>query len=90
MNGEVTFQLICKSAVHSGNAGRADCRTQETAVIGKPWIPMEHLFGPDHIPANTGSDSDTWEGLCMQLTSPASCKKCLKGHCAGRQHLGTL
>lgn len=92
MNGEATFQLICKTAVQSEIAVREDFKTQGKrgccnieAVDLTSNIPIERLFGPDCIPDDTWGASDPCEGFCMQLTSPASCKKYLKSQWAGIQ-----
>lgn len=60
MNGEATFQLICKTAVQSEIAVREDFKTQGKrgccnieAVDLTSNIPIERLFGPDCIPDDT-------------------------------------
>lgn len=63
---------------------------QEAAAASKLWIqqsniPIECLVGPDCIPDDMWGARDHSEGFCMQLTSPACCKKYLKSQWAGRQ-----
>lgn len=95
MNGGVTFQLLCMTAAQSGIAAREGWNTREKRLLQHPGcgFHIQHsyqaVFGADCIPDETWGASDPSEGFCMQLTSPASCKKYLKFQwLADSQYLG--
>lgn len=78
-----TKRNCCKGRLQNTRE-KSGCRNTE-AVDLTSNIPIERLFGPGCIPDDTWGVNDPREGFCMQLTSPASCKKYLKSQWGGRQ-----